>query len=177
MATKSKTKETRAAERKSARSQNAKSKSERGAAPNAVELLEQDHREVEDLFEEFEKARDKKRKGELATKICMELTIHARIEEEAFYPRARQATKDDDLIDESLVEHANVKRMVAEIEEMDPGDDLFDAKVRVLSEMVQHHVKEEEEKLFPELKGKMDLEAVGKELARKKENMLAELQE
>jgi hemerythrin superfamily protein len=84
---------------------------------------------------------------ELSQKICLALTVHAQIEEEIFYPQAREATKDNDLIDESLVEHATVKSLISEIEEMKVGDDLYDAKVRVLSEIVKHHIQEEEKEL------------------------------
>jgi hypothetical protein len=115
--------------------------------------------------------REKLMDGELA------LEIHAQIEEEIFYPKAREATKDNDLIDESLVEHATVKSLISEIEEMEVGDDLYDAKIRVLGEMVKHHIHEEEGELFPELESaKIDLEAVGKELTERKEALLAEMQ-
>src|SRR5690242_9226865 len=105
------------------------------------------------------------------------LKVHAQIEEEIFYPQAREATKDNDLIDEAVVEHATVKNLIAEIESMAVGQDLYDAKIRVLGEMVKQHIKEEEEELFPELEpAKMDLEAFGKELAERKEELMAEMQ-
>jgi len=105
------------------------------------------------------------------------LKVHAQIEEEIFYPQARQATKDNDLIDEAAVEHATVKHLIGEIEGMEVGEELYDAKIRVLGEMVKHHIKEEEEELFPELvPAKMDLDAVGKELAKRKEELMAEMQ-
>jgi hemerythrin-like domain-containing protein len=104
------------------------------------------------------------------------LKVHAQIEEEIFYPRAREATKDDDLIDEAIVEHATVKNLIAEIEEMDVEEELHDAKIRVLGEMVKRHIREEEEELFPELQSaKMDLDAVGKELAERKEELMSEM--
>jgi len=126
--------------------------------------LEQDHREVEEWFDEYNELKeDDNRKGSLAEKICLALKVHAQIEEEIFYPQARQATKDNDLIDEAAVEHATEK--------------LYDAKIRFLGEMVKHHIKEEEEELFPELvPAKMDLDAVGKELAKRKEELMAEMQ-
>ena len=178
MATKAKSKERTAAERKSRRTQSSNRKTANEThAVNALELLEQDHRQVEDMFDEFDrlKAGDG-RKGELAQKICLALEIHARIEEEIFYPQARKATKDNDLIDESLVEHATVKHLISEIEEMGVGDELYDAKITVLGEMVKHHIREEEEELFPELESaKLDLEALGKELSERKDALLEEM--
>ena len=105
------------------------------------------------------------------------MKVHAQIEEEIFYPQAREATKDNDLIDEAVVEHATVKSLIADIESMEVGEDLYDAKIRVLGEMVKQHIKEEEEELFPELEpAKIDLEAFGKELAKRKEELMSEIQ-
>jgi hemerythrin-like domain-containing protein len=104
------------------------------------------------------------------------LKVHAQIEEEIFYPQAREATKDNDLIDEAVVEHATVKNLIADIESMEVGEDLYDAKIRVLGEMVKQHIKEEEEELFPELEpAKMDLDAFGKELAERKEELMSQM--
>jgi hypothetical protein len=178
MATKAKTKAGRVAERKSSGSQSSnRNKKTQAASPSALELLEQDHREVEEWFDEYnELNEDDNRKAELAEKICMALKVHAQIEEEIFYPRAREATKDNDLIDEAAVEHATVKHLIGEIEAMEVGEELYDAKIRVLGEMVKHHIKEEEEELFPELEpAKMDIGAVGKELAERKEELMAEM--
>jgi len=180
MATKAKTKAGRAAERKSTRSQAANRKGEaREASPSAIEVLEEDHREVEKWFDEYDELEDKDddRKADLAEQICLALKVHAQVEEEVFYPQAREATKENDLIDESLVEHATVKNLIREIEAMEVGDELYDAKIRVLGEMVKHHIKEEEEELFPELElAKIDLKAVGKELAERKEELMSEMQ-
>jgi hemerythrin superfamily protein len=179
MATKAKTKANRTAERKSSRSQGASRNKERQqASRNAFDVLEEDHREVEEWFDEYDELKDsdEDRRAELAEKICLALKVHAQIEEEIFYPRAREAAKDDDLIDEAIVEHATVKNMIAEIEEMDVGEELYDAKIRVLGEMVKRHIREEEEELFPELQSaKMDLDAVGKELAERKEELMSEM--
>jgi hypothetical protein len=140
-----------------------------------LELLEQDHREVEEWFDEYDELKeDDNRKGQLAEKICLALKVHAQIEEEIFYPQAREATKDNDLIDEALVEHATVKKLIGEIEAMEVNEELYDAKMRVLGEMVKHHINEEEEELFPEL-AKMDLNAVGKEIAERKEELMSEM--
>jgi hemerythrin superfamily protein len=179
MATKAKTKANRTAERKSSRSQSSsRNKEHQQASRNAFDVLEQDHREVEEWFDEYDELKDsdEDRKAELAEKICLALKVHAQMEEEIFYPRAREATKDNDLIDEAIVEHATVKNLIAEIEEMDVGEELFDAKVRVLGEMVKRHIREEEEELFPELQSaKMDLDAVGKELAERKEELMSQM--
>ena len=177
MATKAKTKANRSAERKSNRAQAVNRKKDQQQV-NAFDLLEQDHREVEEWFDEYDELKDnhENRKAELAEKICLALKVHAQLEEEIFYPRAREATKDHDLIDESLVEHATVKNLISEIEEMEAGEELYDAKIRVLGEMVKHHIREEEEELFPELQSaKMDLDELGKELAQHKEELMSEM--
>ena len=179
MATKAKTKAGRAAETKSSRSQSQNRKKEtQPASPSAFELLEQDHREVEEWFDEYnELEEDDNRKGELAEKICLALKVHAQIEEEIFYPQAREAINDNDIVDEAIVEHATVKNLIGEIEAMKVGEELYDAKMRVLGEMVKHHIKEEEEELFPELEAaKMDLDAVGKKIAERKEELMSEMQ-
>lgn len=179
MATPAKTKASRAAERKSSRSQPANRRNASGkGAVNAFDLLEQDHRQVEEWFDQYDELRDdNKRKGELAEKICMAIEVHSQLEEEIFYPQARAATKDNDLIDEAIVEHATVKNLIGEIEEMEVGDDLYDAKIRVLGEMVKRHIREEEEELFPELeKSKMDVDAVGRELTDRKAELMSEMQ-
>ncbi|MGH7048107.1 MAG: hemerythrin domain-containing protein [Stellaceae bacterium] len=176
MATKAKTKANRAAERKSSRSP-ASSRTKETPSPSisALELLERDHRQVEELFDEYDRVEgDDRRKGEIAQEICLSLEIHAQIEEEIFYPQAREATKDNDLVNESLVEHATVKNLIGEIEEMEVGDELYDAKIRVLGEMVKHHIHEEEQELFPEIEAaQIDLTAIGKELADRKETLIS----
>jgi hemerythrin superfamily protein len=174
MPTNAKTKAKKSAERKSA---SAAPKTKRAAAKpeamNAVDLLEQDHREVEEYFEEYEDLENEAQKGELARKICAALTVHTKIEEEIFYPAAREATKDDDLLDEATVEHAGAKKLIAEIQAMKPGDDLYDAKVKVLGEQIKHHVKEEESELFPECESaKMDLDALGAQMAKRKSELM-----
>src|SRR6202045_2290956 len=179
MATKVKTKAGRVAERKTSRSQSPNRKKEtQAASPSAIDLLEQDHREVEEWFDEYDELKDDDdRKAELAQKICLALKVHAQIEEEIFYPQARAATNDNDLIDEAVVEHATVKNLIGEIEAMEVGEELYDAKMRVLGEMVKHHIREEEEELFPELEAaQMDLGALGKEIAVRKEALMSEVQ-
>jgi hemerythrin-like domain-containing protein len=138
--------------------------------------LEQDHREVEDMFDEYDEIDDERRKLPLVKKLCQALRVHAAIEEEIFYPEARKATKDDDLLDEALVEHASATRLIEEIEDMEPGDELYDAKVRVLGELVKRHIREEEEELFPEVESAgMDLDTAGKKLAARKEELMSEM--
>jgi hypothetical protein len=170
MPTNAKTKAKKTAERK-ARTAGPAANRRAGkvGAPSAIDLLEEDHDEVIAYFDAYEGLETDAEKGELAQKICMALTVHTMIEEEVFYPAARKATEDDDLLDEATVEHAGAKNLIAEIEEMEPGDDLYDAKVKVLGEMIKHHVEEERKELFPECESSgMDLEALGAQLAKRK---------
>ena len=139
--------------------------------PDAISLLKADHRQVEKWFEEFESARSSSRKQALATNICNALTVHTEIEEQIFYPAFFQATKDKDMHHEALIEHDGAKKLIAEIEASDPSDDYFDSKVHVLSEMIKHHVREEEKSdgMFAEAKkSKMDLAALGRQLSERK---------
>lgn len=143
---------------------------------DAIALLKADHRQVEEWFEQFEKARDDGRKQDLATKICSALTVHATIEEEIFYPAFLEATEDMDLHHEAEIEHEGAKQLIAKIQSSGPDDEYFDSKVKVLSEMIKHHVKEEEQAggMFAEArKSDMDLDALGEQLAQRK----AELEE
>src|SRR3954465_12313704 len=117
---------------------------------SALTLLEQDHREVDAYFEEYEKAQGQAKEA-IALKICLALQVHAQVEEEIFYPAARDAIEHPELIDEPLVEHASAKQLIAEIEGGEAGDSLYEAKVRVLGEQIRHHVEEEENQLFPEV--------------------------
>ncbi len=175
MPTNAKTKAKQATERKTQPAQPRQAR--KAEAISAVDLLETQHREVEEYFDEFEELEDNKAKGELAQKICTALTVHMQIEEEIFYPQARKATKDDDLLDEAIVEHAGAKNLIAEIRDMKPGDDLYDAKVKVLGEMIKHHVKEEEAELFPECeKSGMDVQAVGAQLAKRSDELMKQLE-
>ena len=154
-----------------------RSREDRRSAPqDAIQLLRADHRKVQGLFDQFEKARGDDKKAELAQEICAELKVHAQIEEEIFYPAARKALKEQDLIDEAAVEHASAKDLIAQIEQARTGDELFDAKVTVLGEYIKHHVKEEQNELFPQVKKtKLDLKALGRELAERKDALTAEM--
>jgi len=142
---------------------------------DAIALLQADHRKVESLFKDFEKTESKAEKGKIASKICLELRVHASLEEELVYPPAHEAI-DEDLVDEAIVEHAGAKDLIAQIESMQPGEELYDAKVKVLSEYIKHHVKEEETEMFPKLrKSDIDLKELGTELNERKTEILAEM--
>ena len=139
---------------------------------DAIDLLTEDHAKVKALFEQYEALSDRSRasKKKVADQICVELTKHALAEEEIFYPAVRAASKESsDLVDEARVEHASAKELITQILDMAPGDDLYDAKVKVLSEQILHHVEEEEGEMFPNArKTKLDMEALGQEIAQRK---------
>ena len=140
------------------------------AAKDAIALLKADHREVEEWFRAFEKTRDRNRKVKLAEQICNALKIHMQIEEEIFYPAFLEATEFDDIHHEARIEHEGAKRLIGEIES-DPSDEYFGARVAVLSEMIKHHVKEEEKPggMFAKArKAEMDLDEIGNELQARK---------
>ena len=139
---------------------------------DAIALLKQDHRTVEDLFEKFEKASGDGRKQKLAEEICLELSVHAQIEEEIFYP-ACEGKVDEDLLKESYVEHDGAKLLITEIiAGSAQGDEFYDAKVKVLQEEIEHHVEEEEKRLeglFAQArKAELDMDALGEQLAARK---------
>jgi len=145
--------------------------------PLAVQLLKKDHREVEGWFDEYEQLEDDAEKLALFGEIALALKVHTTIEEEIFYPEER-GDVEEDMLDEAYVEHATAKTMIAEIEAMKPGDEFYDAKVKVLGEYVKHHVKEEEQPggIFSQAKrGDEDLEAMGERLKARKEELMAKL--
>ena len=148
---------------------------------DAIELLTQDHQTVKELFEQYEGLSDRSlvSKRKLALKICEELSKHAMVEEEIFYPAVRDASRsNEDLIDEAVVEHASAKELIAQIVAMAPGEDLYDAKVKVLSEQIDHHVLEEEGEIFPRARdAELDLQAMASQIAaRKAEIALPDMQ-
>jgi hemerythrin superfamily protein len=151
----------------------------RNGKTDATTLLSADHKEVKKLFKLYDAlvsgdAGDDE-KAALAEQICSMLTVHATIEEEIFYPAARESIKEQDLLDEAEVEHASAKELISQIQGMEPGDDLYDAKVTVLGEYIAHHVKEEEEELFPKVKrSNLDLQALGDELVIRKQALMAD---
>ena len=152
------------------------------AEKDACDLLDADHIAVKHLFVDYARlANGSPNTGpdadklSLARKICKELTVHATIEEELFYPAAREAEVEADLLDEAEVEHASAKALIAQIEAMDPDDDLYDAKVTVLGEYIDHHVQEEEGEMFPKCrKAGMDLAALAEQLAERKAELMEE---
>ncbi|HEV7385354.1 MAG TPA: hemerythrin domain-containing protein [Phenylobacterium sp.] len=165
---------TQSTARKSVGARKGAARSTASRGPDAIALLKADHRAVEKLFAQFEKARDTDRKKALADKICLELKIHTQIEEEIFYPTSREFLEDDDIVDEAVVEHAAAKELIAEIETMQPGEELYDAKVTVLQEQIEHHVEEEETEYFPKLKKTdMDMKDVGAQLKALKEELMS----
>lgn len=148
----------------------------RAAKPlDAIKLLKDDHKEVKTFFKQYEELEDEADKQALADKICMALTVHAQVEEEIYYPATREAIDDDDLLDEAEVEHASAKQLIAEIQAMKAGDRLFDAKVTVLGEYINHHVEEEETEMFPESRDSdLDLKALGAQMAARKSELMAQ---
>lgn len=145
---------------------------------DAIKLLTADHDKVKKMFKEFEKLckkNDGAGKEELVDQICKELTVHAQLEEEIFYPAARDGINDDDLMNEALVEHASAKDLIGQIQSMGASDPMYDATVRVLGEYINHHVEEEQNEMFSKVqKSKMDLEEIGAEIAERKEVLMKE---
>ena len=145
---------------------------------DAVDLLDTDHIAVKKLFTQFRKLSEAKAPADerkaLADRICKELTVHADIEEQIFYPAAREAIGDDALLNEAEVEHASAKDLIAQISDMDADEELFDAKVIVLGEYIDHHVEEEREEMFPKARrSDMDLKGMVADLKALKQEMLA----
>ena len=151
------------------------------ATADACTLLDADHKNVKKMFETYEglnasKAQDvRSRKLELARHICLELTVHTQIEEEIFYPALRGQIRDEDLLDEANVEHQSAKDLIAQIEQASEVDDMFDARVKVLGEYIDHHVKEEEGEMFPKVrKADVDLDGLGEQLAARKAELMGQ---
>lgn len=143
---------------------------------DAISILMEDHKRVKKLFKEFDDLKHQKgsenRKSALVNEILTELTIHTQLEEEIFYPALRAVTNDQDMMDEAEVEHASAKELIYQLESMIPNDDLYDAKVTVLSEYIDHHVKEEETEMFPlSKKTKLDMVKLGNELMELKKDL------
>lgn len=153
-----------------------KSAAEKNTKPQeAIALLKADHKVVSMLFEDYESAKSSTQKKVIVAKICAELTVHAQIEEEIFYPQVKAALKDKELIPEAIVEHATLKDLIAQIEGAEPDGEMYDAKVKVLCEYVTHHVKEEHAEIFPKAKAsKLDMYALGEQLIQRKEELLAQ---
>jgi hemerythrin superfamily protein len=150
---------------------------------DACDLLDADHRAVKKMFKEYDELTGSRarsagqKKLELARQICHELTVHAQIEEELFYPALRAVLKETDIVAEAEVEHQSAKDLIAQIEGMAEADEMFDAKVTVLGEYIDHHVKEERGEIFPKARSarKLDLVAMRDELMQRKEELMGEM--
>lgn len=156
----------------------AKQRAKAESGKDAITLLTEDHNKVKKLFKEFEKLHEdggsSKEVFGVVRQICMELAVHTQVEEEIFYPALRKALDEDDLMDEADVEHDGAKSLIAQLETMKPGDDHYDAKVTVLGEYIEHHVKEEHSDMFPKArKAKLDMAELGEQMMRRKEELQA----
>jgi hemerythrin superfamily protein len=142
---------------------------------DATTILRADHKHVSGLFAQYEKAQSTAKKKQLVAEICTELSVHAQVEEEIFYPAVKQALHDHELVPEATVEHATLKALISEVEDIEPDGEMFDAKIKVLSEYVKHHVKEEHTEMFPKAKATdLDMKALGDRIAQRKEKLLAD---
>jgi hemerythrin-like domain-containing protein len=148
---------------------------------HAIKMLMEDHKKVTKMFDQFEKMQkakdeDSEAKQLLVETVCNALTIHAQLEQEIFYPAAREAIDDKDLLDEAEVEHATARQIITELMAMQPGDPLYEAKFTVLGEYVKHHIQEEEKELFPAVKkAKLDFDSLGQEIQQRKIDLRKEL--
>jgi len=144
------------------------------AHKEATALLRADHKLVSDLFEQYEKSRSTAKKKELVAQICKELTVHAQVEEEIFYPAVQAALKDHELIPEATVEHATLKDLIAQVEGLEPDGEMFDAKIKVMSEYVKHHVKEEQNEIFPKARAtSLDMTELGDQITARKQELMS----
>lgn len=142
---------------------------------DATAILKADHKLVDGLFKEFEATKSDKKKKQIVDQICKELTIHAQVEEEIFYPAVQKALKDHELVPEAIVEHASLKELIAKVKGVEPGGDMYDANVKVMGEYVKHHVKEEEKEMFPEAKEtKLDMVELGTKMLERKQQLSEE---
>lgn len=147
---------------------------------DAISMLMEDHKKVRKLFKEFEKLKETSdssdKKSDLVKQICNELTIHAQIEEEIFYPAVRDAIDEDELMDEAEEEHLSAKDLIAQLEDMEPEDDHYAAKVTVLGEYVDHHINEEQDQMFPKVKrAKIDTAALGAQMMQLKNELQVDI--
>jgi len=154
----------------------AQAKSATKAPPDAIAVLTEDHKKVKKMFGDFRKLKKSEgangEKSALVGRICEELTLHTQVEEEIFYPAVRAAIDDDDLMDEADVEHDEAKTLIAQLESMTPGDDHYDARVTVLGENIDHHVKEEQEEMFPKVqKSRIDTAELGARILQRKKEL------
>lgn len=147
-----------------------------GRQPEAISMLIEDHQKVQKLFKTFDRTEDEQQQEELAKQICNELTVHTELEEQVFYPAAREVLEKSDTVDEAEIEHQVAKELVEKIKQSRPQDDEFCALVTVLCEYVNHHIEEEQTELFPQLKKtEIDFDALGEEMQQKKQELRSEL--
>lgn len=143
-------------------------------AQDATALLRADHQLVSSLFADYDATKSVAKKKRLVEQICTELSVHAQVEEEIFYPAVKAAMKDHSLVSEAVVEHATLKDLIAQVEGIEPDGEMFDAKIKVLSEYVKHHVKEEQNEIFPKAKStNLDMAELGARLTQRKSELLA----
>ncbi|MEP7298263.1 MAG: hemerythrin domain-containing protein [Burkholderiales bacterium] len=141
---------------------------------DAIALLKADHKKVSGLFDEFEKTRAASKKKAIVAEICTELTVHTTIEEEIFYPAVKAALKDHELVPEANVEHGSVKDLIAQVQGVEPDGEMYDARVKVMGEFVKHHVKEEQNEMFPKAqKAEVDMVELGEQMLARKEQLMA----
>ena len=142
---------------------------------DAIALLRADHKKVSALYEQYENTRSAAKKKALVATICLELSVHAKVEEEIFYPAVKAALKDKELIPEAQVEHASLKELIAQVRDKEPDGEMFDAKIKVMSEYTKHHVKEEQNEMFPKAKAtRLDMNELGARIAARKEELMAD---
>ena len=153
-----------------------KATAKKSVAPmEATAMLRADHKKVAGLFDAFEKTKSAARKKKIVSEICMELTVHATLEEEIFYPAVKAALKDHELVPEATVEHGSVKDLIAQVKDVEPDGEMYDARVKVMGEFVKHHVKEEQNEMFPKAKKtKLDMIALGAQMAARKAELMAQ---
>jgi hemerythrin superfamily protein len=148
---------------------------EKNKPMEAIALLRADHKHVSELFAEYEATGSPSKKKKLVSQICTELSVHAQVEEEIFYPAVKGALDDNELVPEAIVEQATMKALISQVEGVEPDGEMFDAKIKDLSEYVKHHVKEEHTEMFPKAKSSdLDLMALGVQMAERKRALLAE---
>jgi hemerythrin superfamily protein len=144
---------------------------------DAIALLRADHKRVSELYAQYESTRSTAKKKSLVASICLELSVHARVEEEIFYPAVKAALKDKELVPEAQVEHASLKELIAQVKDQEPDGEMFDAKIKVMSEYTKHHVKEEQNEMFPKAKKtRLDMQELGARIAARKEELMADPQ-
>jgi len=150
------------------------SRASSSSGQDAIALLRADHKKVSELYAQYESTRSSAKKKALVATICLELSVHARVEEEIFYPAVKAALKDKEMIPEAQVEHASLKELIAQVKDKEPDGEMFDAKIKVMSEYTKHHVKEEQNEIFPAAKKtRLDMLDLGAQIAARKEELMA----